>query len=187
MCFLLWPILYLSCPGGRMEVKQICSFGGGGNQKLSIKELFLVYQVAPWKTPMKYGSGNRQLLADPHFTAKCSVTAGAKLSLRARVNINVICNSPNYMSQTLPIWHRTFPCSYYLRLRPWLVQLGITYRGPGGSLTPIIVDVNTHRRWSYELIHSLISSHFLFIQPCSSDPPLHPSQHPFVPSFPFIR
>lgn len=40
-------------------------------------------------------------------------------------------------------------------------QLITTYRGPEGSLTPIIVVLKAHRWWSYELIHSLTSSHSL--------------------------
>lgn len=39
-------------------------------------------------------------------------------------------------------------------------------QGSKRSLTPIIVDMNAHRRWSHELVHFLTSSQFLLIQPC---------------------
>lgn len=86
-----------------------------------------------------------------------------------------------------------FPGSYYVRLRPRLDQLTITYRGPGGSLTLIVVDMKTHRLWSYELIqpctlhrgfdlHTLSPPHTF----SSSTPVLltSSSQRPFVPPLP---
>lgn len=62
------------------------------------------------------------------------------------------------ISQTPP---RSFPGSHYIRLRPRLDHLTITSRGPGGSLTSIIVDY-----CGYELTHPLTSSHFLLVHPC---------------------
>lgn len=48
-----------------------------------------------------------------------------------------------------------------MRLRPRRDHLMITSRGPGGSLTSIIVDY-----CGYELTHPLTSSHFLLVHPC---------------------
>lgn len=86
----------------------------------------------------------------------------------------MICNWSEYVT-----WdkRRSFPGSYYIRLRPRLDPADSAYRGPGGTSTSII----DHTQWSYEPTHT---AHTLTLSPhppLSSEPPSHPGQHPRVP------
>lgn len=71
---------------------------------------------------------------------KGSLTAGVKL-LRALTEMT--CSWVESLPDT---WPRSFPGPSYIAARPRLDQQMITSRGPGGSLTLIIVDMKDHRR-----------------------------------------
>lgn len=71
---------------------------------------------------------------------KRSLTAGVKL-LRALAEMTC-----SWVESVPDTWPQSFPGPSYIAARPRLDQQMITSRGPGGSLTLIIVDMKDHRR-----------------------------------------